>query len=138
VLSAATALGQVASGVAAGLQFNPIAAALSAALGAGLSGYRRAPRFRLWWSAGVLLAGWAAGDGIRIAGSSAGPLHLAAWALTGLALGYVAPAVLGAYVGRQVHRGTGYLSAGAVALMLVPALSALADPIASALMRAVS
>jgi hypothetical protein len=137
VLSAATALGQLATGVASGLQFNPIAAAVAATLAAALSGYRRAPRSRLWWSAGVLLAGWAAGDGLRIAGSSSAPLHLAAWAIVGLAIGYVVPAVLGAYVGRQVHRGTGYLSAGAVALMLVPALSAVVDPIATALMRTV-
>jgi hypothetical protein len=137
VLSAATVLGQLVTGVASGLQFNPIAAALAATLAAGLSGYRRAPRSRIWWSAGVVLAGWAAGDGVRIAGSSGSSLHLAAWAVAGLAVGYAAPAALGAYVGRQVHRGTGYLSAGAVALMLVPALSALADPIATALVKVV-
>jgi hypothetical protein len=62
--------------------------------------------------------------------------YLAAWALTGLGIGYVLPAVAGAYVGRQVHRGTGYLSAGAIAIMLVFALSTVAAPIADAVARA--
>jgi hypothetical protein len=128
-------LASIATGVAAGLQFNPVFAAVGAALAAGLAGYRRAPRSRVWWSAGVVLCGWALGDGLRVAGSAGGAPYLAAWALTGLAVGYVLPAVAGAYVGRLVHRGTGYLSAAAVALMLVPALSALADPIATAIAR---
>jgi hypothetical protein len=135
VLSGASVFARVAAGVAAGLQFHPIYAAAAAALAAGLAGYRRAPRSRVWWAAAVLIAGWALGDGIRIAGSSGTAAYLTAWAVTGLVIGYVLPALAGAYVGRQVHRGTGYLSAGAVAIMLVVAISAVAAPIAGALMR---
>jgi hypothetical protein len=133
----ASPLTQIVVGVATGLQFSPIAAAVTCVLAAGVSGYPSAPRSRLWWSAAIVLAGWAAGDGVRIAGSSAGPTVLAAWAVSGLALGYVAPTWLGAYVGRLVHRGTGWLSAGAVALTLVPALSLLGDAISGGLWRLV-
>ena len=126
------------AGVATGLQFNPLFAAVSAAVGAALSGYPSAPRTRLWGSAAVLLLGWAAGDGIRVAGAAASQAYLGAWAATGLALGYVLPAFAGAYVGRLVHRGTGWLAAGAVALMLVPALSALGDVLSTGLLRAIS
>lgn len=129
--------GSLVTGVATGLQFNPLAAAVSAPIAAALFGYRRAPRSRMWWSAAVLLAGWAVGDGIRLAGSGAPPAFLVAWAVTGLAFGYALPGVAGAYVGRQVHCGTGWLSAGAVALMLVPALSVLADAISGGLWRVV-
>jgi hypothetical protein len=138
VLSDATVLARIAAGVAAGFQFHPVFAAVAAALAAGLAGYRAAPRSRVWWAAGVVLAGWAAGDGVRIAGSSGAAAYLVAWAASGLLVGYALPALAGAYVGRQVHRGTGYLSAGAIAIMLVWALSVLAAPIAGALMARVS
>jgi hypothetical protein len=85
----------------------------------------------------VLFAGWALGDGIRLVASGGSEPYLAAWALTGLGIGYVLPALAGAYVGRQVHRGTGYLSAGAIAIMLVFALSTVAAPIADAVVLAV-
>lgn len=128
-------LTRILGGVAAGLAFHPLFAALSAALAAGLSGYRRAPRWRVWLSAGVLVAGWVVGEGIRVAASHAQVPYVAAWAVTGFALGYALPAFAGGYVGRQVHKGTGYLSAAAVALMLVGALAALSAPIAVALAR---
>lgn len=134
----AGAFGSILTGIATGLQFNPLSAALSAVLAAALSGYARAPRVRVWWSAAVLLVGWAFGDGIRLAGSSASWPYLVAWALTGLAFGYALPAYAGAYIGRLVHRGTGWLAAGAVALMLVPALSSLADVLSSALWRVIA
>jgi hypothetical protein len=86
-------------------------------------------------AAAVVLVGWALGDGIRIAGSPGTTLELAAWAVTGLAVGYALPAYAGAYVGRQVHKGTGYLSAGVVAIMLVSAFSALAGPVGALLSR---
>jgi hypothetical protein len=78
------------------------------------------------------------GDGIRVAGAAWSPAYLAAWAFTGLAFGYLLPAFAGAYVGRLVHRGTGWLAAGAVALMLVPALSALGDVLSTGLWRAIA
>jgi hypothetical protein len=139
VLSAsANVFTSAVAGLATGLQFNPLSAAVSAVVAAALTGYRRAPRSRIWWAAAVLLVGWAAGDGIRVAGSSAKAPFLAAWAIAGLASGYVLPAVAGSYIGRQVHRGTGWLSAGAVALMVVPALSTVAGTLSGALLRAVA
>jgi hypothetical protein len=136
VLTAVPVVASILDGVAAGLRFHPVFAAFAAAAAAGLVGYRRAPRSRTWFAAGVVLVGWAVGDGIRIAAAT-GPLpYLIAWALTGLAVGYALPALAGAYVGRQVHRGTGYLSAAAVALMVVAALAALAEPVAVALTKA--
>jgi hypothetical protein len=123
----------ILAGVAMGLQFHLVAAAVSATVAAALSGYRRAPRGRFWWSSAVIVAGWAVGDGIRLAGAKAAPAYLAAWAVTGLAFGYALPALAGAYVGRQVHRGTGWLAAGAVALMLVPALSVLGGALSARL-----
>jgi hypothetical protein len=131
-------LADIAAGAALGLRFHLVFAAITVALAAALAGYRKAPRSRSWLAAGVVLAGWAAGDGVRIAGSSAGIAVLVPWALAALAIGYALPAAAGAYVGRQVHRGTGYLSAAVVALMFVSTLSAVAGPIADALMRSVS
>jgi hypothetical protein len=128
----------IAAGAALGLRFAVLYAAATAALAAALAGYRKAPRSRSWWAAGVVILGWVAGDGIRIAGASLAPTTLAVWAIVGLGVGYVLPTLAGAYVGRQVHKGTGYLSAAVVALMFVSALAALAGPIADALMRAVS
>jgi hypothetical protein len=139
VLTAANGLlGSVIAGVATGLQFNPLSATAAAAIAGALFGYRRAPRSRVWWSAAVLLLGWASGDGIRLAGADPAPAYLLAWGLTGLAFGYALPALAGAYIGRLVHRGTGWLAAGAVALMLVPALSVLGDVLSGAFWRLVA
>lgn len=114
-----------------GLQFNIITATVSAVLAAALAGYPGAPKPRVWWSGVVLLAGWAVGDGIRVAGSVGSGSRAAAygvvWALAGLAVGYVLPALAGAAVGRAVFRGTGWLAASAVALMLTPAVWALSE-----------
>lgn len=118
-----------------GLQFNPIAAASSSALAAAISGYKRAPRGTAWWSAAIVLSGWAVGDGIRLAGAGQVPEYLAAWAVVGLLLGYALPTLAGAYVGRRVHLGTGWLAAGAVALMLSPALSVLGGALSAALWK---
>jgi hypothetical protein len=138
VLNGLPVLTRILSGVATGLAFHPLFAVVSAALAAGLSGYRRAPRSRVWWSLAVLLGGWALGEGVRVAGSHGGTAYLAAWAVTGFAVGYALPAFAGGYVGRQVHKGTGYLSAGAVAVMLVSAFAALSAPIAAALLKVAS
>lgn len=137
MLSGATTLGYIVTGVATGLQFNPLSAAVSSTIAAALVGYKRAPRSRVWWAAGVVLVGWAVGDGIRLAGATAEPGYLLAWALAGIAVGYTLPTLAGAYVGRQVHRGTGWLSAGTVALMVVPAMSIVAGALATGLMRLV-
>jgi len=136
VLTAASVAGSILDGIAAGLRFHPVFAALAAAIAAGLAGYRKAPRSRTWWAAGVVLAGWAVGDGIRVLGATAAMPYLVAWALTGLVVGYALPALAGAYIGRQVHKGTGFMSAIAIALMVVAALASLGEPVASALIKA--
>ena len=138
MLSAVPVFARIVSGVAAGLEFHPVIAAVTAAVAAGLAGYRKAPHSRVWMAAAVLIAGWAIGDGLRVASAPGAVGFLAAWGVTGFAVGYALPAFAGGYVGRQVHKGTGYLSAGAVAIMLVSAISALSAPIAAALLRAAS
>lgn len=121
-------------------QYNPLAAVVSAIVAAALAGYPRAPRARWWLSATVLALGWLAGDGLRVlahardladgvgggAWAGLGPaawFALIIWALGTLALGYVAPALVGARVGRGVTHGTGWLAAATVAGALSAALS---------------
>lgn len=146
MLSAAS-LGLAAlSGLEAGLRFNLYFALGASALAAGVSGYPRAPRSHGWWSVAILVAGWAAGDGVNLAlsvsgnpgmfaGQAAPWAHLAVQALAGAAFGYALPALTGAYVGRLVHRGTGYLSAAVVAATMVPALAAVGTSVAALLGR---
>jgi hypothetical protein len=136
VLITARMAAAILDGIAAGLRFHPVFAALAAAVAAGLAGYRKAPRSRIWFASAVVFAGWLVGDGIRILGATAPAAHLVAWGLTGLAVGYALPAAAGAYVGRQVHKGTGFMSAIAVALMVVAAVASLGEPVASALIKA--
>jgi hypothetical protein len=134
---AATLLSALGRGTAAGLQFNLVVAALTAALAAGVSGYRRAPRSRVWWSAAILVAGWLLGEGARLAAAGTGA-RAVGWALAGLAAGYILPAVTGAYIGRLVHKGTGYLSAAVVALTMVPALASVGHSVGGLLARALA
>ena len=129
-------------GVALGVQYNPLFALGTAALAAALMGFPRAKRERRQWAAIVLGAVWLVGDGLRVLArardyydSSAayaaaqlpawpGWVTLAVWALGSLALGYVAPALVGAAVGRRVTHGTGWLAAAGIASALVLAVSA--------------
>jgi hypothetical protein len=137
VLTASAVLAEALHGVAAGLRFHPIYAALAVALAAGLVGYRKSPYSNRYWALAAVFIAWTLGDGVRLLGSGGSELYLAACMLTGLGVGYFLPGLAGAYVGRQVHRGTGYLSAGAIAIMLVFALSTIAAPVADAIARAV-
>jgi hypothetical protein len=122
------------------VQYNPLAAAASAAVAAAVSGYPKAPGKRWRTSALVLLAGWFAGDGARIvahardAAFGAGAYAelgatawavLTAWAVGGLALGYALPALVGARVGRGVRHGTGWIAAAGVAVSVSVAMSAI-------------
>jgi len=124
------------AGLLLGVQFNPVASVVGAAVAAGLfaAGRTRA--------AAVALAGaWLLGDGLRLfsratdaiagpglvaGGEAAQWVVLVLWALGGLALGYALPAWAGAFVGRRVTHGTGWLAAGAVAATASGALSMLA------------
>lgn len=132
-LSAAVA--PVLLGAALGTSFNPIAAAVSAAIAAGLNGGKRAEDRRVF-AVGLLVLAWLLGDGLRLvghardaAGASGGAWErfgaLGVWALVGFAA-YLLPAWAGWYVGRRVTHGTGWLSAVAVAVSLSLAVSAAA------------
>ena len=124
-------------GLALGLHFNPIAAAVGVVVAAALAGYPGASRARVAWAWLVLAAAWAIGDGIRVVGALTAesryrPVYLAVvmWSLVGFALGYALPAVSGILVGRRVTRGTGWLSAVAVALTVSLALAVIAPRLA--------
>lgn len=138
----ATAFSASRDGLLFAVQYNPLFAALAAALAAALMGYPKAPRARREWAGMALLVGWLVGDGLRIlarardyfdgvaAFRAAGmPLWpgwttLGLWALGSLAFGYVVPALVGAAVGKRVTHGTGWLAAAAIASALTLAVSA--------------
>lgn len=117
------------AGVRLGLAPNPLYGTVGAMIAAGLAGHRRPSRGQESVAAAALLVAWVLGDGVPVlnrvigAARSAVPfaeswpgwLALALWALTGLAVGYVAPAAAGVVVGRRVMHGTGWLAAIAVA-----------------------
>lgn len=134
--SAAAAL----AGVRWGLEFNPLAVMVGAPAAAALVGYPKAPRSHWAWSALLLVGAWAIGDGVSVAISLGGAAATAAshWtaataAGVSLAVGFLLPAAAGAYVGRRVVHGTGWLSAIAVAAMVAGALLASAPVLARAL-----
>lgn len=127
------------AGVRWGLQFNPLAVMVATPAAAALVGYPKAPRSHWAWSALLLAGAWALGDGLSLA-ISLGGAHdgaTARWAAAAmvavsLGIGFVLPALAGAYVGRRVIRGTGWLSAIAVAAMVAGALLAAAPVLARA------
>lgn len=139
---AGVALGAILQGLRFGIAYNPLAAALTAAFAAAISGYPRAPRERRIEALGIVVFGWLLGDGLRILGHArdlydgvasaalagspewAGWVFIAAWAIVSLGLGYVIPMLVGATVGRRVTHGTGWLAAAGVALALTIAISA--------------
>jgi hypothetical protein len=138
-------------GVSLGVAFNPVTALVGSAGAAavGALGARRGGRAP-WWTL-IALAAWVVGDGVAIAaragaisrGSAsllgtgapvwASWLLVAAWALTGLAVGYLIPAALGVEVGRRVTFGTGWLAAAAVAGTVCLAFVALSGPLSEAI-----
>lgn len=128
--------GALAQGARLALEFNPVAAALSAALAAFVAGSQRAGRRGGIVAGAVLIAGWLLGDGAAFAAAVADAAQpsggvgiaaaLAAWACGSLALGYALPAVIGIAVGRRVFFGTGRLAAAMVAFGSSLALVALA------------
>lgn len=139
---AGIAFGAIVQGLRFGIAYNPLAAALAAAFAAGLSGYPRAPHERRIEALGIVAFGWLLGDGLRILGHArdlydgvaasalagspewAGWVFIGVWAVVSLGIGYVAPMLVGATVGRRVTHGTGWLAAAGVALALTVAISA--------------
>ncbi len=134
----ASLLSKLGMGVALGLQFDPLTALFGALAAAVLVGYPKAPAWRRPAAAAALGVAWLVGDGVRVGRSllpalpAAWPdrLSIALWMLTSAAVGYLIPAAAGIMVGRRVMRGTGWLSAGAVALSVAGALSVLAPMLA--------
>lgn len=142
MIDVATLLAALRDGASLGIQYNPLYAVITAALAAALWGYPKVRRDRRWWAVLVLAVGWLVGDGLRILARARdyldasasyaatglpvwpGWTNLAVWALVSLALGYVAPAIVGGAVGRRVTHGTGWLAAAAIALALVLSISA--------------
>jgi hypothetical protein len=133
--------------LALGIAFNPLASLLGAPLAAGLFGSPKAGRRRHAWAACVVALAWLLGDGFRVMGRLRDALDaagrpqpetlvlLAVWALAALLAGYAVPAALGAYVGRRVVKGTGWLSAAFVAASFSAGLVAVASPAVAALGR---
>jgi len=133
----------VALGVGLGLQFNPVTSLVGSLVAAVVFGTPRASAARRPLAVAVLAVAWLAGDGVAIGRSIAAdppkaPTDWTAvvlWALVGALVGYVVPAAAGALVGRRVTRGTGWLSAGAVALAVAGALVVIAPVLADGVTR---
>lgn len=132
------------AGVRLAFAFHPMFALVGAVGAAILWTLARDIRRSLWGFA-IATSAWVVGDGAHISerlrglvaatGRAADPLAagdvtkwlaLSIWALGGLSIGYLLPAWLGAFAGRRVTHGTGWLSAIAVATGASLALSALA------------
>ncbi len=134
-------LSALSGGLALASQFNPLVALVTAALGAALYGYPGAGRSARLRMAAAVALGWFVGDGVFIltsAKSLAGTpdmssgmswlrwLPFVIWVAGSLAVGYLAPALVGGAVGRRVTRGTGWLAAAVVAGTLVIAIASAA------------
>lgn len=138
-----------------GLRFNPLASIVGASVSAAVSGRPRASRTHVQWSLALVAIAWLLGDGWRVVvhlrGALGGevellgrgaPLSVAmallvSWALTGIFFGYLLPGHMGAYTGRHVVRGTGWLAAIAVASAAASGLVAISARLA-ALVQAVA
>lgn len=121
----------VADGLRLAAQFNPVASGVGAAIAAALLARKTTP-LRATLAALVIAAAWVLGDGavMLAAGSAqsaqgAATATMAAWIVGGVALGFAAPALAGAYVGRRVVFGTGWASAAVVAASVSAAFAAL-------------
>lgn len=135
------ALGALLQGLRFGVAYNPLLAAITTAIAAGISGYPRAPHERRIEAIGIVVLGWLIGDGLRILGHArdlydgvaaaalagapewSGWVFIAVWTLVSSGLGYLMPMLVGASVGRRVTHGTGWLAAAGLAVALTLAIS---------------
>lgn len=125
-------LGALQAGVVLAAAYNPVFAGVFSAVCAMLCARRGRPG-RTALGVGVLAVGWLLGDGMRAIASArdladgtglllpAAPVGLngaviGLWAVLGLGVGYVFPAWAGAFVGRRVTFGTGWLAAAVVSV----------------------
>lgn len=133
----------LAYGARLALTYNPVLAVLGAALAAALLAPRAVSIDRRVWGFSALIIAWLIGDGMRIIArardvfdnyahlispnetAASAYAALALWGLLGLALGYTFPAWAGAFVGRRVTHGTGWLAAASVAVGVSLAVSTL-------------
>lgn len=134
----------IVAGVSLGLRYNPVTAAVAAAVTAAYLTRGERRRSRVALAAAVLCAAWLLGDGLRVLGRArdvydgARPLLETAapvwaswtvvglWALVGLGAGYALPAWAGLYAGRRTVLGVDWLVGASVAVTVALALSALA------------
>ena len=114
------------SGWQLGISFTPLTSLVGSVVAAVLLARRPGP---LRWTLALAVLGgsWLLGDGFavlaharRLLASGAEPdpaqwLALLLWLALGFGLGYVLPAWAGAFVGRRVTWGTGWIAAGVVA-----------------------
>jgi hypothetical protein len=134
----------VLRGVAFGLQFNPLASAVGSAGAAALVGYPSAQRSRWAWALLLLTGAWLIGDAMHVwFGLGQGPttdaiVVVSSFVVLSFGVGYLLPALAGAYVGRRVTHGTGWLSAIAVAGLVAAALSWIAPTLSELLVRPVT
>ncbi|MDA3936916.1 MAG: hypothetical protein PF636_08715 [Actinomycetota bacterium] len=144
-------LDAVATSVTAGLElairFNPVFAVVGATVAAALSGRKNALHEHRFWAGSILVGAWLIGDGMRVIARSrdvydgvarldpslpvwADWTTIALWAVLGLTIGYGLPAWAGAFAGRRVTHGTGWMTAAAIAVGTALAISSLAAYIA--------
>lgn len=129
----------IVESVVLGLVVNPYSAAVGAAIAAVI--WTRAKSGRgIFWGWVVLAAAWLLGEGVfRLeyarefadAGATALWPGLAIEAAVSMLVGYALPAWAGAFVGRRVTWGTGWLAAAFVALTAAGAAYALGAAMAS-------
>lgn len=133
------------AGIALAAAFNPVFALIGAVAAACVLATGRGVR-RMFAGWSLLAAVWLVGDGMRVVASArdlydgAGLLLPSApvwsnvvavvlWGAGGLLVGYALPAWAGAFAGRRVTMGTGWLTAGAVSVGLSLALAAAASAV---------
>lgn len=130
-------------GLELAFQYNPLAALVGATIAAALLAPRDRVMERRIWAASALVIAWLVGDGLRViarsrdvydghtlAASAGGSVALdytaiVAWAVVGLLVGYALPTWAGAFVGRRVTHGTGWLAAASIAIAASLALTTL-------------
>lgn len=142
------------TGLAYVLSYHPLIALATVVIAAALAGARGAGGRRTAWAVAVVATGWLLGDGLRVlarardlydftrgiegvipptimpgANDWRAWLALALWAAGGLLLGYALPVWTGAFVGRRVTHGTGWIAAASIAASVSFALSALAPAV---------
>ncbi len=130
-------------GLALAFQYNPITALVGATIAAALLAPRDRVMERRIWAVSTLVIFWLVGDGLRVlartrdvydgfalAATASGSVAvdytaIVVWAVAELLIGYALPTWAGAFVGRRVTHGTGWLAAASIAIAASLALTTL-------------